>query len=187
MRAWARLTPPGIAATAALAVPILSPRILPASRPPGIAATAAWASQPKLFWPASRPRNRGDRGPGGKARDFNRAGPPHAPRNRGDCGATRLLSTYQPSPPHAPRNRGDCGTSGGITGSIGTVRLTPPGIAATAAERTSATAGFNPPASRPPESRRLRLGTRWVVYNPHFRLTPPGIAATAAGTLRGRR
>ena len=56
------------------------------------------------------------------------------PRNRGDCGACasrqgRVLYL----PPHPPRNRGDCGDVDRDEAVALGLRLTPPGIAATAA------------------------------------------------------
>ncbi len=130
--------------------------------PPGIAATAAMRrSKPDAHCP-----------------------PPHAPRNRGDCGIRRsMTSTCRTTPPHAPRNRGDCGLNVHATASDAVFRLTPPGIAATAASRFKARFQTQHPASRPPESRRLRLRAwTWGLWG-LFRLTPPGIAATAALTV----
>ena len=106
-----RLTPPGIAATAALSTRQASTAVVRLT-PPGIAATAA-----------SRVTTR-----------LDASIPPHAPRNRGDCGFGRRLGGLQwARPPHAPRNRGDCGVASGCNRRL------------------------IDSASRPPESRRLRL------------------------------
>ena len=111
--------------------------------------------------------------------------------------------TLPPWPPHPPRNRGDCGWAADGQNDCPHGRLTPPGIAATAAQRavmSDATfkTRLTPPgiaataascfhssiwtlmtASRPPESRRLRPERR-LLTRLFRRLTPPGIAATAA-------
>ena len=71
------------------------------------------------------------------------------PRRREHPAGTHL-------PPHGPRNRGDCGIRLCHRSLRNIGRLTPPGIAATAARRDAATRRRAEPASRPPESRRLR-------------------------------
>ena len=180
--------------------------------PPGIAATAA--SMVSMGEPDGQP--------------------PHAPRNCGDCGnshdeththlgtASRppelrrlrplIFLPVQPSscrltppgiaataaarsrwptpwsgcPPHAPRNCGDCGLAGEIRIECIRARLTPPGIAATAALRQPTIRDAFSPASRPPELRRLRPSyLRSSSARKVRRLTPPGIAATAAAVQRG--
>ncbi len=106
--------------------------------------------------------------------------PPQAPRNRGDCGDERSADAYaipaasrppesrrlrpgggrpggrDRTSPHAPRNRGDCGRSACLKIARQFHRLTPPGIAATAAPHATRGLPRPCPASRPPESRRLR-------------------------------
>src|SRR5579862_7487140 len=107
---------------------------------------------------------------------------PHAPRNCGDCGFTNTDNdTHVVLPPHAPRNCGDCGrcclsirayrTPASRPPELRRLRLqctayalgllsrlTPPGIAATAAAGPQAWRGRSWTASRPPELRRLRHG-----------------------------
>jgi len=160
-----RLTPPGIAATAATETQSMKMTIEDRLTPPGIAATAA----------------------AGRTTAGNCNSPPHAPRNCSDCGAAdpqalpgcraasrppelqRLRLGLKPEeidgdgPPHAPRNCSDCGCLPGFDGNSLISRLTPPGIAATAATPSRFRHRACWPASRPPELQRLRLGEELLV------------------------
>src|SRR6185312_8936591 len=62
-------------------------------------------------------------------------------------------------PPHAPRNRDDCDVPLHCCAGDREIRLTPPGIATTATNRCYNGLSSRRAASRPPESRRLRLDT----------------------------
>ena len=129
-----RLTPPGIAATAADTATGLDCALSPASRPP-----------------ESRRLRRG-------------------------C----WIRTVAAPPPHAPRNRGDCGPTCTSVALALVDRLTPPGIAATAAlaSRLDACAELRltpPGIAATAASHAMVMTWRWTI-----RLTPPGIAATAA-------
>ncbi len=131
-----RLTPPGIAATAATArVWLMS--VFTRLTPPGIAATAAATG----------------------TTNWNSHYPPHAPRNRGDCGRSHFLrfraNKAASRPPESRRLRLAAAGDGGAFIS----RLTPPGIAATAALSRALFPRSRRAASRPPESRRLRLAS----------------------------
>ena len=86
-------------------------------------------------------------------------------------------------PPHAPRNRADCGNAV-IAGTACLPRLTPPGIAPTAAVTAEFDGQAFLAASRPPESRRLRRNRAADGCYRRRRLTPPGIAPTAAARTR---
>ena len=139
-----RLTPPGIAATAALsAVPVVRSKVR--LTPPGIAATAASVDAVLRQTRRLTPPGIAATAALWRRRDKRRC-PPHAPRNRGDCGETNR-TWRKLGPPHAPRNRGDCGfaTAQGDTWT----------------------------ASRPPESRRLRRPVPAAGLNAGCRLTPP--------------
>ena len=177
-----RLTPPGIAATAASLRGQCHAVTPSASRPPESrrlrppapsrrAATIGAASRPpesrrlrlsrvilaqSVICTASRPPE-SRRLRRGHRRSGITLQPPHAPRNRGDCGPAIARGEPRDLPPHAPRNRGDCGR----TSHVGFRRVTMS-------------------ASRPPESRRLRHRRGRATSTDAARLTPPGIAATAA-------
>ena len=114
--------------------------------------------------------------------------PSHAPRNCGDCGFEgRLCTGHNGAPSHAPRNCGYCGAADAAERDRVLTRLTPPGIAATAATtRPRRHPRCLETVSRPPELRRLRpTGSNWA-RRLSIRLTPPGIAATAAAVHVGR-
>ena len=133
--------------------------------PPGIAATAASVGRcAEGNQSASRPRNRGDCGCFlavlNPAPAVTASRPPESRRlRRSDLSrlpfhAERILSASR------PRNRGACGRGAGLHGTCEAMnlrsRLTPPGIAAPAAGALSGRPRNRWPASRPPESRRLR-------------------------------
>ena len=151
--------------------------------PPGIAATAAAAgvNNQKNGVPPHPPRNRGDCGFGrrafGRALEFRLTPPGIAATAAGRGTGARSVDI----PPHPPRNRGDCGTKGIMKTAYRSVAASPPPesrrlrLLARGLGRLRGLA-----ASPPPESRRLRrrgIG-RWKAR--FDRLTPPGIAATAA-------
>ena len=172
--------------------------------PPGIAATAAGRPHGRRVQPPHAPRNRGDCGRRGLALPLSNAAPPHAPGIAATA-ATNNEAEFNPRPPHAPRNRGDCGARALVLAKRSmaasrppesrrlrqeirdVVNLMlrpphPPGIAATAASGQPSTWAY----WRPPHAPRNRgdCGSVGSIQAASLegRLTPPGIAATAAGS-----